>query len=124
MKENKMETETESQTQTEPESDTQDTSAAASAASYQGPDHHKVTLIVDAKGNFTYSPTMLRVKPLDTIEFEYDGEFEVMFKERTPGNKLALWQNDSMLTIKANAEYAVYHYAAAVRKGERVFLDS
>jgi len=85
---------------------------------------HTVKLMVDGKGNFTYHPTLLRVRPGDTIQFDYDGHWEIMFKERTPGNKLFLWQDDSILTINANAEYAVYHYAAAVKKGNRVFLDS
>ena len=85
---------------------------------------HTVTLTVDANGNFTYSPTLLRVEHGDTVQFDYAGHFEIMFKERTPGDKLFLWQDDSLLTIREDAEYAVYHYAAAVKRGNRVFLDS
>src|SRR5882724_11907012 len=99
--------ETETNTQIEPESDTQDAFGTASVKACQQPDH-TVTLTVDAKGNFTYSPTLLRVEPGDTIQFDYDGHFEIMFKERTPGDKLFLWQDDSILTINQNAEYAVY----------------
>jgi hypothetical protein len=85
--------------------------------------NHTVKLIVQ-DGNFTYLPTMLRVKEGETVEFQSDGPFEIMFKERTPGDKLFLSERDPILTINEDAEYAVYHYAAATHDGVHVFLDS
>src|SRR5262249_11489929 len=58
---------------------------------------HFVDLMVD-KGNFTYKPTMLRVKQGDKVTFRYDGpSFEIMFKERSPG-ELFRWNEDATLT--------------------------
>jgi hypothetical protein len=86
--------------------------------------NHTVTLSVDEHGNFTFAPTLLRVDQGESIQFNCAGSFEVMFKERSPGNRLYLWEGDSILTIDPDAEYAVYHYAAAIKKGDRVFLDA
>jgi hypothetical protein len=85
---------------------------------------HVVTLTVDTNGNFTYSPTLLRADQGETIRFQCVGHWEIMFKEKSPGDRLFLWHDDSLLTIREDAEYAVYHYAAAVNRGDRVFLDS
>ena len=87
-----------------------------------GADH--IIIIVVQDGHFTYVPTLLRVKQGDTVEFRSHGSFEVMFKKQSPGDKLFLTDHDPILTIDKEAEYAVYHYAAAIQDGQHVFLDS
>ncbi len=89
---------------------------------------YKVKITVDDKGNFTYDPSFIRVTYEDRITFTLTNSshqhFEVIFKERTPGDKLYLWEGDRTLKIEQDAPYGLYHYAAAVFTGSRVFMDS
>jgi plastocyanin len=87
---------------------------------------HKIEITIDEKGNFTYCPTFLRVLPGDEITFKYlsGDHFEVVFKEKSPGDRLYLWEGDPKMKIREDAEYAIYHYAAAGFTCNRVFLDS
>jgi plastocyanin len=87
------------------------------------PTNHAVTITVDGDGNFNYNPSFVRVVRGDTITFNYDGRFEVAFEDRSPGDKLYLWEGSKTLTISNEAGYGVYHYAVAVLKGDRVFVD-
>ncbi len=86
---------------------------------------HAVTLSVNDKGEFTYAPSFVRVKQGDTITFSNPDHhsFAVMFKDRSPGDKLSLSDADPTITIDSKAPYAVYHYAAAIYN-IKVHLDS
>jgi plastocyanin len=90
------------------------------------PKDHPVKLSVNKNGEFTYSPSFVRVKHSDTITFSNpDGHsFAVMFKDQSPGDRLSLSNNDPTMTIDDNASYAVYHYAAAIFDTINVHLDS
>ena len=92
------------------------------------PTNFNVKITVDNKGNFTYDPSFVRVTHGDHIAFSLTNpshlHFEVIFKERTPGDKLYLWEGDNTLEIEEDAPYGLYHYAAAVYTGSRVFMDS
>jgi plastocyanin len=90
--------------------------------------NHPVTLKINENGEFTYDPSFVRVKRRDTVTFSNpDGHaFAVMFKDRSPGNKLSLSNQDPTITIDDDAPYAVYHYAAAISNAVKgtIHLDS
>ncbi len=90
------------------------------------PKNHAVKLSVDEDGQFTYSPSFVRVKHRDTITFSNDEHhsFAVMFKDQSPGDRLSLSDLDPTITIDYDAPYAVYHYAAAIFDRTKVHLDS
>ncbi|PYT19325.1 MAG: hypothetical protein DMG59_00715 [Acidobacteria bacterium] len=96
----------------------------------QGPDA-RITISVDPDtGNFTYTPTHIRVVFTDVktscvLEFKTpnDEPFEVMFKDRTPGNKMHLNERDRDLTITNETPAGLYPYAAALSVKGRTFID-
>jgi plastocyanin len=98
----------------------------APAGGHDPEEQHKVQLSVNDKGEFTYSPSFVRVKRGDTITFSTNPghHFAVMFKGQSPGNKLSLSDDQPTMTISDNAPNGVYHYAAAISVGIKVHLDS
>ena len=105
------------------------------------PADHVITITVDTstghEGDFTYSPTHVRAKPGDTIEFQCgnsNAKFEVMFKHRTPGDKTHIRHNTPKNKPSPNAPNAghlqcgndlgLYQYAAAISDGNNVYLDA
>jgi hypothetical protein len=96
---------------------------------------HTIKIAVDASGNFTYTPTHLRAKKNETINFDTDptgGNFEVMFKDRTPGDRIHINKNTqknkgpagNMGHLQCTNDAGVYQYAAAVYDGTNVFIDA
>ena len=81
-------------------------------------------------GNFVYTPSLLRVSPGDTIEWRADHAFVVSFKEGTPINDMEVFgsQVDGVYTTGQqtvpSGKQGHYHYAAALAKDDRVFIDS
>ena len=78
-------------------------------------------------GNFTYSPTLVRVHHGDTIAFSCPtGPFELVFRHQSPGDSLFVSTASPNLTIAQSAPYAIYHYAAAVYDPvtNKVFIDA
>ena len=89
----------------------------------------EIKLEVDGQGNFTYSPSHLRVHREDTVNFVCPtGPFEVVFRGHSPGDKLFVSSNDQnqILEISEHAPYGIYHYAAAIYRpsDNRVFIDA
>jgi hypothetical protein len=89
----------------------------------------QIKIEVDSQGNFTYSPSHLRVQREDTVNFVCPtGPFEVVFRDQSPGDKLFISSNDPnpSLEISEHAPYRIYHYAAAVYNpsASRVFIDA
>ena len=87
---------------------------------------HQVKLSVNQYGEFTYTPSFVRVNRGDKITFSNpEGHsFAVMFKDQSPGDKLSLSNLHPTITIDDDAPYAVYHYAAAIFDTINVHLDS
>lgn len=88
--------------------------------------NHSVELRINGDGEFTYDPSFVRVKRGHTITFcNPDGHsFAVMFKDRSPGDKLTLSNLNPKLKIQKDAPYGVYHYAAAISDMKELYLDS
>ena len=91
---------------------------------------HDVKIFVAQGGHFTYSPSHVRAKKGDTVTFSTtqatQQHFEVVFKDKSPGDKLFLSPGVGNDLITINASPGIYHYAAAIYDSEleRVFLDS
>jgi hypothetical protein len=101
------------------------------------PTHYDITLSVDKKGNFTYSPTHLRARPNDTVSFVTSPaglKFEVMFKNRSPGNRTHIRHDtpqdqggeDDVRPgqLECGDDYGLFKYAAAIFDGTNVFIDT
>lgn len=101
------------------------------------PKHFVITISVDVDGNFTYSPTHLRAAPNDTVSFATSPaglKFEVMFQNRTPGNRTHIRHNTQENQgggggtapghLKCGNDPGLYKYATAVFDGTNVFIDT
>jgi hypothetical protein len=94
--------------------------------------HFNIRIQVDENGNFTYTPSFLRARLGDTITFTCDDQFEVMFKDRSPGDRFFFSEQDATLQLPpmdaaiSTQVVGMYHFAAAVysHRAKRVFLDS
>ena len=88
--------------------------------------NHPIRLKVNQDGEFTYDPSFVRAKRGETITFSNPDKhaFAVMFKDRSPGDRLSLSDKHPTLKIDDDAPYAVYHYAAAIFDTIQVHLDS
>jgi plastocyanin len=87
-----------------------------------------IQIDVDAKGNMTYTPSMLRVEPGDTVQWICSsGPFTVMFKDASPFQKgMEAFAHGGTLSnalTVANVK-GHFHYAVAVFHASRVHMDA
>ncbi len=76
-------------------------------------------------GNFVYFPSLLRCSPGDTIEWKSSHPFALTFIDQTPTDEVELFGDVGTTgphTITATS--GQFHYAVAVFKGGRVFMDA
>ena len=89
---------------------------------------HTIQIDVDACGNMTYTPSMLRVAPGDTVQWICPlGPFAIMLKEASPFTKgmdafACAGTRSNPLTVD-NIK-GQFHYAVAVYDGTRVHIDA
>ena len=97
------------------------------------PNHHDITISVDANGNFTYSPSDLRAAPNDTVSFKTAPaglKFEVMFKHRTPGDRTHIRDTNPQDRggghLQCRNDPGHYKYGAAIYDPvtNQVFIDA
>ncbi len=88
-----------------------------------------IRIEVDAEtGDFTYIPSVCHVSPNGRISWVANGDWAVMFTDRTPLNTAEIRGRAGKLSpparVSRDAAKGPYHYAVAVAVGNRVFLDA
>ena len=76
-------------------------------------------------GNFVYLPSLLRCNPGDTVEWRCAHPFSLTFIDVTPTDEVELFADSGTTgphTITAAS--GQFHYAVAVYKHPRVFMDA
>ena len=90
--------------------------------------NHLIRIEFDTQGNFTYTPSLLRVAATDPVQWHcLTAPFTIMFKNTTRFvdgmEAYAPPSVPSSPLIVANVK-GQYHYAVAVFDGARVLLDA
>jgi hypothetical protein len=90
--------------------------------------NHTIQIDVDARGNMTYTPSMLRMEAGDTVQWICPlGPFAIMLKDTSPFKEgmdayaCAGTPSSPMCVADAKGQF---HYAVAVYDGSRVHMDA
>jgi len=89
-----------------------------------------IHIFVDARGNFTYVPALLRARVGNRVRWKsHNGPFIVSFPSRTPFGTVSHFQGTNVSTPEAGVAIAagatgVYKYVVAVCRPEGVFIDA
>ena len=95
----------------------------------KSPADYTVKISVDDNGNFSYQNAVVRVQAGDSVAWECAHSFSVSF-QRTPFNSTVFHShNGGSLGKTTGSEtvqgpLGVYHYAVAVAKNDKVWINS
>jgi plastocyanin len=92
-------------------------------------DHTIQIEVFDGRGSMTYTPSMLRVAPDDTVTWCCpSGHFAIMFKDGSPFTEgmdaFSSRETPSSPKRVAKGIKGQFHYAVAIFDGSRIFMDA
>jgi hypothetical protein len=93
-----------------------------------------ITIEVDDRGNFTYTPAVRRAMPGERISWSCNDPFVVHFARQSPfpqvefrpspeAPKGPLMYSTNPDTFRGGVQPGGYHYVVAVAHGDQVFVD-
>ena len=97
---------------------------------------YTITITIDGNGNFTHSPSLLRVTKNDRVFWQCQYAFAIMFDEGTPLDNMMMQAQTGLSTGSNSYPFSTplinvnndavgnFHYAVALWDGSHVWVDA